>query len=326
MISRQDIARAIEGAKAKGYAIFAPVLRDGLVLLDGVEDAGAIDLDHVLTVNGIKDVLLPRNERIAGLELDRAAVVHDEDEGQPILIFGSRPCDAAGVAILDSILLGSINDLRYRKRRERATIVTLACSRCDDACFCASMGYGPHDPTASDVLLLPAGDQFVVKAISARGKAWLESVGLREDTDAGGADPPPEIKRKVNTEGLKAWLDGNFASDRWRTVSENCVSCGTCYFLCPTCHCFDITDEVSLSRGERVRIWDCCSFANFTKMAGHQPRVGRHARYRQRVMHKFSYCPDNSGKVACVGDGRCIRHCPYGVDICEVIENLLSKR
>ena len=326
MISRQDIAKGIEKARAGGYTVFAPVERDGLVLLEQVADAGAIHLDHVLTVNGLKDVLMPRRERLAGLELEKSAVVAAEEETGPIAVFGSRPCDAAALVILDAILLGPISDSRYRRQRERTTIVTVACSRCDEACFCTSMGYGPHDATGSDVLLLPAGGGFAVRGLSAKGKAFLEAAGLGEDSGAAGADPPPELKRKLDTEGLKTWLDGNFGSDRWRAVSESCVSCGTCAYLCPTCHCFDITDEVSLSRGERLRIWDCCSFANFTKMAGHQPRLGRHARYRQRVMHKFAYCPDNCGKVACVGDGRCIRHCPYGVDIREVIESLLGKR
>ena len=63
-------------------------------------------------------------------------------------------------------------------------------------------------------------------------------------------------------------------------------------------------------------------FLGFTKMAGHQPRVGRHARYRQRIMHKFKYTVDNVDLVACVGDGRCIRHCPVGVDIGEILESL----
>jgi ferredoxin len=60
-------------------------------------------------------------------------------------------------------------------------------------------------------------------------------------------------------------------------------------------------------------------------MAAHQPRVGRPARYRQRVMHKFKYTVDNVDKTACVGDGRCIRHCPYGVDICEILNALVGE-
>jgi ferredoxin len=41
-------------------------------------------------------------------------------------------------------------------------------------------------------------------------------------------------------------------------------------------------------------------------------------------MHKFKYTVDNVNLVACVGDGRCIRACPYGVDICEILESLVA--
>ena len=330
MTSKQQLVEAVGAARAKGYAVFAPVKQDGLVVIARLADAAQVDFDHVITVNGLKDVLLPRSEPIATLDVAGQSMSLIADSEEPILVFGSRPCDAAALGILDSILLGSLSDRRYEERRKRMVVMTLACSRCDDACFCTSMGYGPHDATSSDVLVFPAGDAFAVKSLTAKGKTLLEAVGLREDARAasgeGGVDAPPALTRKVDTAGLKAWLDANFTSDRWQEISRNCASCGTCYYLCPTCHCFDITDEAGLSRGERLRIWDCCSFSGFTKMASHQPRLGRPARYRQRIMHKFSYCPDNTGKVACVGDGRCVRHCPYGVDICEAIEKLMAPR
>jgi len=148
-------------------------------------------------------------------------------------------------------------------------------------------------------------------------------VGISPD-ESGEPDRPPELRRKVNTGGIKEWLDNNFESDRWKDASINCISCGTCYYLCPTCHCFDIIDEAGVARGRRYRVWDCCSFSDFTRMAGHQPRVGRHARYRQRIMHKFKYTVDNVNLTACVGDGRCIRYCPVGVDICEILEGLTA--
>jgi sulfhydrogenase subunit beta (sulfur reductase) len=329
MTSKEQLVAAVGAAIAKGHAVFAPVRQDGLAVLARVQDPAAVDFDHVLTVNTVKEVLLPRSEPIARLDLAGQTLSPIAESGEPIVIFGTRPCDAAGVAILDSILLGSLRDERYEERRKRSVIVTLACGRSDDACFCTSMGYGPHDATASDVLVLPAGGAFAVKALTEKGKAFVDAVGLKQDVGASGegsVDKPPILKRKVDTADLKAWLDANFASDRWRKISENCASCGTCYYLCPTCHCFDIADESGLSKGERLRIWDCCSFSDFTKMASHQPRLGRHARYRQRIMHKFSYCPDNSGKVACVGDGRCVRHCPYGVDVCEAIERLVAPK
>lgn len=331
MVSRQDLLKAVEAARAKGYEVFGPVREDGRVMLARIDNPAAVDFDHVITINTLKDVLFPRTDKVAGLDLEAAGVVPEAEAGSPILIFGSRPCDAAGIAVLDRILLGPVHDSRYESRRKRTVIVTLACEDCDDACFCTSMGYGPHDLTGSDVIVVPVADKFAVRYVTDKGKAFLEAVELPADGEASKEavakeGKVPEPARKIDFTKLKAWLDSNFESPSWETVSENCASCGTCYYLCPTCHCFDITDETGLSRGERLRIWDACSFSGFTKMAGHQPRTGRRARYRQRVMHKFSYCPENSGVVACVGDGRCIRHCPYGVDICEVIEKLLATK
>lgn len=311
-------------ARARDYTVWAPVKHDAGVLLERIGEAGSVDLEHVLTVNTLKDVLLPRCETLARFDLDSRAVAPVSDPEERVLIIGSRPCDAAGMDILDPILLGEVRDRRYADRRERTVIVTVACSRFDEACFCSSMGYGPHDPTGSDVLLLPRGEDYMVRAITDKGRHLLAELGIEEDKE-GEADPPPELARAVDTKGLKAWLDSNFDDPKWERVSENCISCGTCYYLCPTCHCFDIADEAGISRGERLRIWDCCSFSGFTRMASHQPRVGRHARYRQRVMHKFKYTVDNVDRVACVGDGRCIRHCPTGVDICEILEALTGE-
>ena len=315
------MASVITGAAAAGYKVFAPAARGGKVYLEEMADPAGLSLDHVVTVNGVKDILLPRCEPLAEFRLDEVSV--EPLEGEPVkrVLFATRPCDAASLVILDAILLDPVRDARYARNREETVVVTVACSRADHACFCTSMGYGPHDGTGSDVILLPAGDSFIVRALTDKGGAFLAEVGLEADT-GGEPDSPPELTREVATDGLKEWLDGNFDSKKWDDVSVNCISCGTCYYLCPTCHCFDITDEAGVAQGRRYRIWDCCSFADFTRMAGHQPRVGRHARYRQRIMHKFKYTVDNVNLTACVGDGRCIRHCPVGVDIGEILESL----
>jgi len=39
-------------------------------------------------------------------------------------------------------------------------------------------------------------------------------------------------------------------------------------------------------------------------------------------MHKFRYYVENFGKTLCVGCGRCIAHCPMGVDITEVLNRV----
>lgn len=321
MMTREGIAELITRAKSAGYEVYAPQKREGRVYLEQVGESTSLELSHVVTVNGVKDILLPRSEPLAEFRVDEVSLVPVEEPPAKRIIIGTRPCDAAALVILDAILLEPVRDARYARKREETAVVTVACSRADGACFCSSMGYGPHDETGSDVILLPSGESYIVRAITERGKSLLADLGAQ--ADAGGEpDGPPELARKVSTEGLKDWLDNNFESEKWRDVSINCISCGTCYYLCPTCHCFDITDEAGVSKGERYRIWDCCSFSDFTRMAGHQPRVGRHARYRQRIMHKFKYTVDNVDLVACVGDGRCIRHCPAGVDMGEILEAL----
>lgn len=321
MIEKQDLIQIAGAALSRGWTVFAPVRKDCGVLLERVTEADTIDLDHVLTINTLKDIMLPCCETLARFDLDRQEISPVADRPGRILVFGIRPCDAAAGSIVDAILAGDVRDSRYAARREQAVLVTVGCSQADDACFCTSMGYGPHDPTGSDVLVLPRDGSFIVRACTAKGKEVLEDLGIGENLDVE-PDEPPQLERRLDTGRLKQWLDTGFDSPRWHAVSENCISCGTCYYLCPTCHCFDITDEAGPSRGERLRVWDCCSFPGFTKMASHQPRVGRHARYRQRIMHKFKYTVDNVGKVACVGDGRCIRYCAYGVDIGEILEAL----
>jgi ferredoxin len=324
MVEKQRLLSMLTEARSAGYKVFAPVKNGNLVLIEQVDEPEAVHLGHVLTVNTLKDVLLPRYEPLAAFDTHKQTLKGADDTAPKTLIFGCRPCDAAALAILDAILLDPARDVRYARRREQTILVTLACSHADEACFCTSMGFGPHDATGSDVMVLPSGGAFLLRAVTATGKDFLSEMGMQED--AGGIpDRPPDLARDVNVAGLKEWLDANFDHPRWKAVSEGCVSCGTCYYLCPTCHCFEIVDESGLSRGQRLRIWDCCSFSSFTRMASHQPRVGRHARYRQRIMHKFSYCADNIERVACVGDGRCVRFCPYGVDIREVLETLRSE-
>ena len=52
------------------------------------------------------------------------------------------------------------------------------------------------------------------------------------------------------------------------------MNCGACTYVCPTCYCFDIADNLAKTSGERVKTWDSCMFANFTKMGGGvNPRI-----------------------------------------------------
>ena len=113
-----------------------------------------------------------------------------------------------------------------------------------------------------------------------------------------------------------------FDAPIWDEVAFSCINCGTCTFLCPTCWCFDIQDEVLGKQGDRIRNWDACMFPLFTLHgSGHNPRDEKTQRVRQRFMHKLKYYVDKyKGGPACVGCGRCVQFCPVNIDIRRVFE------
>lgn len=245
------------------------------------------------------------------------------------VVVAARPCDAAALSILDSVFAWDYLDSFYLRRREQTVIISLACEQPAKSCFCTSLGGSPAATEGSDLLLSPLRDVYHVQVITERGKALVEKYAeffqesderrnrqarLLEDTWR------ERVLKEVDIESLTRSLD--FEDPVWENITQQCVDCGICTFLCPTCHCFDIQDEGSLDAGARIRLWDSCAFRAFTKTAAGEPRPTHYSRYRQRIMHKFQYYPENFGRVLCVGCGRCIEHCPVGIDITEVLLTL----
>ena len=80
--------------------------------------------------------------------------------------------------------------------------------------------------------------------------------------------------------------------------------------------------------GVRLRSWDTCMSSLFTlEASGHNPRMGKADRLRNRVGHKFSYYPElHGGRFSCVGCGRCIKSCPSMVDIRQIVLDAVNEK
>ncbi|NQT88810.1 4Fe-4S dicluster domain-containing protein [bacterium] len=322
------LKRAVDALVAAGVEVQAPVEEQaGNVALARVDSADAIAASYLNLLVPLKRVFFPETEVLLEFENDDDGGVTLSDPPElpsgGVVVLGSRPCDAAALTVLDRVFQWDYDDVPYRTRRERTTVVSFACAEPDATCFCTSVGGSPHGAAGSDVVVFPAADGGALLQVhSEKGEKLMELLGdavTAAPADAALPDPP-EVPPRFDPERVKTWLDDNFESSFWSEAALNCVGCAACSYLCPTCHCFDIVDEAAWNKGERRRCWDCCSFGLFTLHAsGHNPRPDQAARYRQRVMHKFKYFPERFDAIACVGCGRCVRACGMGQSLSRVV-------
>ena len=153
------------------------------------------------------------------------------------------------------------------------------------------------------------------------------STGLADASDAQTkaadkvkAEAAKAVGKPFALEGIRDHLHDNIADERWHSLSMRCISCGTCTYVCPSCYCFSINDEIAESSGERYRVWDNCFNPMYTEeTSGHNPRAQKSNRFRNRFSHKFWYYPDKYDSLLCSGCGRCISNCPTRIDIREVL-------
>ncbi|MDE5879322.1 MAG: 4Fe-4S dicluster domain-containing protein, partial [Desulfovibrio sp.] len=197
-------------------------------------------------------------------------------------------------------------------------------------CFCHWVGGGPTSPIGSDVLITEIEGGYVLQAMTPRGEELLEASGLEDGADkfplaeaarkAAWASLVPAPDLKEAQESLKAMFEDTAF---WEAETARCLSCGACTYFCPTCYCFNITDEgepQSPCGGRRLRSWDNCMSSLYTREAsGHNPRAEKYQRMRNRVSHKFWTYPENWGPYLCSGCGRCITNCPVCLDIRAIV-------
>lgn len=247
------------------------------------------------------------------------------------VLFGVRACDCRSFDILDRVFLSEPADSRYADRRSHATVVTLACAAPEETCFCQSFGIDPAEP-GGDVTCWQTGEDLFFQANTDKGRALLEGLPLEEGDEEPVAQERARIRTILERLPLRALSTDGFGADRmlelfhhpaWETLSQSCLGCGTCTFVCPTCQCYDIREFDTGREIQRFRCWDSCMYSDFTLMSAGQPRPTQLERFRQRFLHKLVYFPaNNQGIFGCVGCGRCLRQCPIHMNIVKVMKTL----
>lgn len=278
-----------------------------------------------------------KSSLFAGIE---KVVPLPEPPGKKNIIFDIKACDLASLPIMDYVFKeGDFQDPLYIGNRENTIIISSDCTDCLETCFCTLVDNNPYPEKDFDINLSEIGPQngggFILTVATEKGEKILDKNLLQEPTEnqLKEAEANREnIKNKVRTQvanqgynvitSLQKAVMDNFESDVWKEVTETCVECGGCNFVCPTCHCFILSDHDK----ERYRQWDACQYKGFALVAGGaNPRKKLHERLRNRYVKKFDFFQKNIELSACTGCGRCIAACIGKIDIRETLKKLITR-
>jgi len=316
----------------KGYAVYAPVNRDGITSFEHLAEGESPNMDFLLTQKPAKEVFYPQTEVL--LRFDGDKTTPSKYDGGPIAIFGVRPCDARGFKIVEKVFVDDrYKDFYWLARRKDSLVIAVGCKSPLPECFCNWVGGGPFDATGADIIAIDTGEEYILEPITEAGKNALSAISFLEIAEQIDIDKIEAVQAKSREslpeppelDDFKACLDSLFDDPFWNEITAKCLGCAVCTFSCPTCYCFDIQDETRRGKGVRLRIWDTCQFPIFTKEgSGHNPRKSQMSRLRQRYMHKFSYMIETIGEFGCVGCGRCVAACPVNIDVREFIIKALE--
>ena len=342
VISKTVLPEWIEQLCA-GYRVVGPRQVGNHHIFDDIHSADEIDLGYPTTILPPKKYLLPPYEELIDFSTDGSPAMVRLDK-QPTIILGIHTCDMHAVTLLDQIFGQRFPDQHYQARRENLTLVSIECLEpCSAHAFCKSMGT-LSVPDNFDLHLTDLGEDYALEIGSDKGMALMQgfvrqgSAAIREASqeDTGRANLVMSEKwsrfpyrLEFDVSELASLLSISYHSTMWDELGERCLACGMCTAVCPTCHCFNMTDELdlTLSTGRRCRLWDSCQLAQFATVAGgHNFRESRAARLRHRFLHKGKYQTESYGQVGCVGCGRCAQTCLVHIDPVDTFNSLYRKR
>ncbi len=331
-----DLAKEI----GKNHEMYGPVLEEktGQVFFDKVSEINSIDLSAPIPSIPPKHVLFPNLENILTYTYDRERKDLKFDpkfENTNKALFGIRSCDLTGILCLDRFYLGQefVDDV-YRNHRKKMFIVSNTCVKPFKSCFCACTDSGPCASEGYDLNLTDLGSVYLVEAGSEKGKALAESLKLKKSDDSHLREKKAAVDKSLSlfddiAKDSKAWVSrvmnrvttGFISDETWQYVGDQCLECGACSFVCPTCSCFNINDVNCGSSSDRIRTWDSCSYEGYSRMAGgHNPRKPVEDRRNKRFFCKLSYSQSKKYlRPGCVGCGRCAWVCPGNIGLPNVV-------
>jgi ferredoxin len=341
VLYRADVLKIVDLLRKQGYEVIAPFRGRGRdTQFDTVTDENRerIEIHLPNPYYPPKRFVLPHIEYLLKAHRNNGEIhIEPTYEQKKRVIFGIRSCDVAGIFHLDRFYMGrEFRDIYYEKRRKNLFLVNIVCTDPGEdinrECFCMCADTGPAAREHFDLQLMDLGDEFMVVAGTPEGEAILTDPLFRKGGETH-IKKRSAILNEVRThfKNTTSWFSavvryvsqGSILEKTWETIGDRCLECGGCTYVCPACTCFTVSDrQVGPGEIERVRVWDACALAGFTRMAGgHNPRRAVHDRRNRRFFRKLAYhFIQRELSMACVGCGRCAAVCHGDVGMPSVVE------
>ena len=327
-ITKEDLLSLLNKL-AKDRTLIAPQRAPDLedVNFLPVSDAAAICFDYDNTTTSPKEFFFPQYERMFSFSDASSESILVTDRSEEIILFGVRSCDVKGIELLDKFYRRTFEDNYYLAKRAHSVIISVACRGLNEQCFCTSTRTGPVLEEGFDVQLLEIEGGYAAQIGSQKGLELYENYrsyfgpAVKIDID-NFCRQAENSERKFDIERVYSNLKLNKVPESlWEDVAQRCQSCGLCLFLCPTCSCYTVTDTVTVSGDHcRMRQWDGCYFAGFTRMSGgNNPTRTGEQMARRKYEHKLVQQIDEFGMCGCTGCGRCNLACVGNVNWLESI-------
>lgn len=320
--------------------VAAPVARGSkyaFSVIESPQETGDIRMDYDVTILPPKKYLVPQYEDLVAFSGRGPEGAEALIQSEPTVLLGVHPYDLHAIATLDAAMSAGPEDPYYLAKRKVTAIIGLNISQCGENQFMADMGTVDAPDDVADVMLTDLGDRYYVELCTAKGKKLADGSGCcieahqndhkaRTDYDAARA---ANFTKKIpyDVKYLPELLNESYDSLLWDATARRCFKCGSCTNVCPTCYCFDVQDELSLdaTSGKRTRKWDSCQLTSFAEVAGGENfREETGSRLRHRMFRKGKYILERTGRLGCVGCGRCISACVAGISILEAFQQIAA--
>ncbi len=273
-------------------------------------DIERISYNKPKPATSLKNIFLPVKENVTA----------EKTESKPRIIIGAPNCDVEGLSILDEIYLDKdFPDIFYKQRRENTILISSDCFGTEEHCHCLSYGIKPYSLQKSDLAIINLNGTIYFRVISEKGGKLLDSIpevipcndkeiiARIEKEQHSTEDLLSESNKGLPDYQATGKIVAGAKKEIWEKYSVQCVSCGACATICPTCTCFLLIDKPGF---EKVKQLDACQYPGFERVAGGEDALNvLSERFRNRYMCKYVWKPERFSSLACTGCGRCIEAC-----------------